>query len=272
MPAQQLLPGVVADEPDQVRRGHDIGEHERLRHAHDRALGRRLVAEQLGHGLDIPRGAEALEDRPRGSEVSVGRSHVATCEQRLAVEDAAPRAFVGQLDLLPLSPRPVEDPSRLGMVAGGELHGSPGGQRRTDERRPVELCGERFELGGRQARRLDITLGQRDLDPRRQIARPPGLIGLRTAAVAGRECPLDGPGGFVEVTLGELEERQARLRVVPMLVGPLEGIGGRPQVAHPQPDFADLVVREADAVHDAEELELLGRVASFLLRLRPPPA
>ena len=236
------------------------------------AFGRHLVAEQAGHDVDIARRSEPLEDGPRGSEVPVGSSHFAPRDERLAVHHAAPGALVWQLDLLPLSPRPVEDASCLRMVADGELHSALGGQRRTDERRPLELRCERFELRGRQAGRLHITLGQRDLDPRRQIPSPPGLIGLGAAAVAARERALDGPGGFVEVTLGELEERQARLCVVPMLVGLLEGVRSGSQVAHPQPDFADLIVGEADAVHDPEELELLRRVASFLFGLRPAPA
>jgi hypothetical protein len=33
VPAQQLRPGVIADEPDQVGRRDDVGEHERLRHS-----------------------------------------------------------------------------------------------------------------------------------------------------------------------------------------------------------------------------------------------
>ena len=83
---------------------------------------------------------------------------------------------------------------------------------------------------------------------------------------------LDRTPGILELAAGQMEQRHAGLPVVAELVRPLEGLGRPLQVAHPQPDLADLVVGEAEAVVQAEPLELLARLARLQLGLRPLPA
>ena len=69
-----------------------------------------------------------------------------------------------------------------------------------------------------------------------------------------------------------MEKRHAGLPVIPKLVRALEGLGRALQVAHPQPDLADLVVGESKAVVQAEPLELLAGLTRLLLGLRPSAA
>ena len=59
------------------------------------------------------------------------------------------------------------------------------------------------------------------------------------------------------------------LGVVPVLVGAVERLRRAVEIAHPQPDLADLVLRVPDGVHEPEPLELLARLARLLLGLRP---
>ena len=66
-----------------------------------------------------------------------------------------------------------------------------------------------------------------------------------------------------------MEEREAGLPVVAKLVRALECIGRALQVAHPEPDLADLVVGESEAVVQAEPLELLAGLTRLQLGLRP---
>ena len=64
----------------------------------------------------------------------------------------------------------------------------------------------------------------------------------------------------------------AGLPVIAELVCAVERSGRPVQVAHPEPDLADLVVGEPEAVVQTEALELLAGLAGLQLGLWPLPA
>ena len=66
-----------------------------------------------------------------------------------------------------------------------------------------------------------------------------------------------------------MEEREAGLPVIAKLVRPLECIGRPLQVSHSEPDLADLVVGEPEAIVQTEPLELLAGLACLQLGLWP---
>src|SRR5207237_10761008 len=76
VPADDALPGLVADRVDELRRAHDVGEQERPRHLLLRRLGRRalgLVAEQLARAADVEPRPEALEGGARRLQLELRR-------------------------------------------------------------------------------------------------------------------------------------------------------------------------------------------------------
>ena len=95
----------------------------------------------------------------------------------------------------------------------------------------------------------------------------------RSAAppAAGRrgQRSLDRAARVGDLAARELQQGEAGLGVVAVLVGAVEGLGGRVEVAHPQPDLADRVLRVADAIEQPEALELVAGLARLLLGLRP---
>ena len=93
------------------------------------------------------------------------------------------------------------------------------------------------------------------------------------SAARGRgERAADRARRLVDLATGQLEERQPGLGVVAVLVRSLECLGRRVQVAHPQPDLADLVLGVADGIQEPEALELLAGLARLLLGLGPQAA
>ena len=81
--------------------------------------------------------------------------------------------------------------------------------------------------------------------------------------------PLDRAPGVLELAARQMEERDAGLPVIAKLVRPLECIGRPLQVAHSEPDLADLVVGESEAIVQTEPLELLAGLARLQLGLWP---
>ena len=81
--------------------------------------------------------------------------------------------------------------------------------------------------------------------------------------------PVDRAACLRDIAAGELEEGEARLRVVPVFVRTLERLGRPVEVAHPQPHLADEVVPIADADQHPEPLELVAGLTRILLGLRP---
>ncbi len=119
------------------------------------------------------------------------------------------------------------------------------------------------------ARRLDLAAGKRDVDRRRQETPAGGLIHRTLAVLRRGQRPLDRTPGVVNLAARQMEEREAGLPVIAKLVRPLECLGRPLQVAHPEPDLADLVVGEPEAIVQTEPLELLAGLACLQLGLRP---
>ncbi len=137
------------------------------------------------------------------------------------------------------------------------------------EERSLVPCRDRLELVDGGARRLDLTPGKRDVDRRRQQPPAGGLIHRTLGILRRGQRPLDRAPGVVELAARQMQERDAGLPVIAKLVRPLECIGRPLQVAHSEPDLADLVVGVPEAIVQTESLELLAGLACLQLGLWP---
>ena len=104
VPSEELGPCLVAHQPDQVRGGDDIGEHECPGHVGRRGRRRRRLPEQRVDPLQIERRAEALEHGASRPEVPAGRCRVAFPRDRLGVAQPSACALVRQVVLEPHAP------------------------------------------------------------------------------------------------------------------------------------------------------------------------
>jgi hypothetical protein len=77
-------------------------------------------------------------------------------------------------------------------------------------------------------------------------------------------CLPDPGRGRLHLPLGQPEEREAGLGVVPVLVGPSVGLIGPSEVAYPASDLPDLVVGGPQSGEEVEPGELLARHPGFL--------
>ena len=117
--------------------------------------------------------------------------------------------------------------------------------------------------------RLEVAGGDRDVDLRRQEAAPRRPIGWPAIAGGSRQSPGDRALCLVDLATRQLEERKPGLRVVTVVVGALERLARRIQVAHPEAYLADEIVRVPDPEHQAKSLELLTCLTGLLLGFRP---
>ena len=86
--------------------------------------------------------------------------------------------------------------------------------------------------------------------------------------VAASARPIDRAASS-DLAAGQLEERHARLAVVPVLVRPFERLCSAVKVADSQPDFTDRVVGVADSIKDPEALKFFAGLARLLLGFGP---
>ena len=99
-----------------------------------------------------------------------------------------------------------------------------------------------------------------------------GPVGWSIRTRGGGEGASDRPCRFLDIAAGQVEERHPGLGVVSELIRPLERFGRRVEVAHPQPDLADLVLGIADGIQKPVALELLAGLTRLLLGLGPVAA
>ena len=104
---------------------------------------------------------------------------------------------------------------------------------------------------------------------RRQQAPARCPVGGPTGAGRRGERSIDGAAGVVNLAPRKLQEGEAGLRVVSVLVRPVEGLGSPLEVAHAEADLADHVLGVSDPDEEPVPLELVAGLAGLLLRLRP---
>ncbi len=173
---------------------------------------------------------------------------------------------------LPQPPRLIQHRRRLDGLPLAQEQLAASRQGACLEERTLEAEGDRLELLDRRPGGIEVTRRQGDLHMRWQEPRPVGKILGPAVAACRSERPAERAPGVVELAPRQLEQGQAGLGIVAVLVGSVE-LGRRAfEVAHPQADLADRVVREPQAVEQAEALELLARLASLLLGPRPVAA
>ena len=125
------------------------------------------------------------------------------------------------------------------------------------------------ELFDGVARGLHLAARKSDVDRRRQETPARRLVHRTLAGLGRRQRPLDRTPRVLDFAARQMEKREAGLPVIAQLVRPLECFGGPLQVTHSEPDLADLVVGEAEAIVQTEPLELLAGLACLQLGLRP---
>ena len=182
------------------------------------------------------------------TQVPPGRRRVAFGRERLGIVEPSLGGLVRQVGLPARGATIGRGPAKLpgaGSLAEEQLaagrHGAGAIQR------TLEVGGDLLEL----------------LDGVRAVSRSPaaramstwagssratsGAIGEDPGPGRRRQRPRDRALGILDLAAGKLQEREAGLAVVPVLVGAIEGLGGGVEIAHPEPDLADRVVRVADA-------------------------
>jgi hypothetical protein len=122
VPADEVLPGGVADGLDERRRVADVGEEEDAHGA--LRVGAGEAAEQVADTTDVPRRSEPLEGRERSGELELRAVLVAVARVGLGDQDPGPRRLVGSLDLVEELHRPAQPGARRLDVALGERHGA----------------------------------------------------------------------------------------------------------------------------------------------------
>ena len=145
-------------------------------------------------------------------------------------------------------------------------------QRARLEQGPLEVGRDRLELLDGRAGRLQVARRERDVDLGGQEAAAGRPVRRRAGPGGGGQGPLDRPSRIADLAARELEEGETGLRVVAEFVGAVERLPGRVEVAHPQPDLADLVLRVPDGVHEPVPLELVAGLAGVLLGFGPVTA
>ena len=164
---------------DEVGRGDDVGEHERLRRALARARRGDAACpsapSRASTRCEVERRAEPLERAARREQIPPRGRLVALGRQRLGVAEPRPGALVrqvGRAATAATTGRGSATPRRL-VLAEQQL--AAGRQRARLEERPFEVGGDRLELLDRQAA------------PRR--GRPPRARCRPGPAAAGRASP-----------------------------------------------------------------------------------
>ena len=114
MPAQEPLPGLVAERLGEVRRADDVGEHERLARRRGPAPPILGVAQLALGGLDVDPGPEAAELVERRLQLEVGVVVVVEGAKR-ARQDAPARG----------RPRTARRPRASRLIAGAQLARPP---------------------------------------------------------------------------------------------------------------------------------------------------
>ncbi len=271
MPAHDVLPGLVADRLEEVRRADDVGEHERPRDASSRL--RRAGANRLEATLGLEHGAESLERREGGPQLEDRRLLVSVRPVGQREGSTRLRGLEREVGLGPVADRS----SQLGdRTRGVALVQQDLSQRLMRARVPQRrLVGRRdlAQLLGGFPRLHDVVGGERDLHLGREQASPHQrrLIGERRS---DRRASSDGTPSR------KLQQRQPGLGIVPTLMSLGERLLGPVEVADPQADLSDFVephardreVPEGDQVlHGPTRLDLRVLECSAQAHdLRPP--
>ena len=266
VPAKEVLPGVVADQPDQVRGLHDVGEHQS---AGDVLVG--TAGADLGHEagdeVQVREGADAFETGPGGVQFEEGGAIVAERVQRAT--DQCPRSgdFVRGPDLLPPFLRATELRQGAGRLPVSQQDRAMDGRRERPHRHGLEvgLQGHQFFVGCRRGRQ--VVHGQGDLRLRRQQPDAPTPVVART-----RQRLLDPGGRRSDIASSQLGERETGLRVEAVSHRLRMGLLRTPEVAHQPAHLADLVVRRPEAGEEVESGKLLARHPGLLLGLGQRPS
>ncbi len=236
VPVEEVVPRFVPDRLDQRGGSHDVGEHERADLAGPR--GGRGSGQEGVRPSRIGRRPEPLERGPGRLEVERGRFPLPRGRSRLREQHRGDRRFVGRVDLPPEAPSLAEPLDRLGGVIAEE-RGEPSGvrRRRPDRRRP-ELLGDHLEL-----RRVGLRGGEiaQDLRDLRLRGEQPGSRELVPRDLL--EAALDRGRRGVRATSSQEQERLPRLRLRSERLGLPEGVLRALEVAHAEPDLAELMER-----------------------------
>ena len=219
VPAQERVPGLVAERLDEVGRADDVGEHERLEHAPvRRGLAAQLPGQQVRDVLD--------DDR-------AGRAGERSLAQELVVDAVG----VDDLGLAEVAAQPVEGRRRDGDAVA-----------RADALVPVDADpqrspgADRGEALERERRRLGPVRHAQPSEQPRQLARPPPPRSAPTfAAISAFVWPsvrsrrsrrstssrpgASNPGAGASTASGRRVERARRARPAPARAG--RGASGR---------------------------------------------
>ena len=183
VPAEQFLPGLVADQPDEVGRGHDVGEHERpSRPGRGDARIASDLLEQTIRARDVECGSESLEDASSRPQIPPAAAGSPSGSQGARVYEPGARGFVGQIRLVPQAQRLGKHGDRLGRSLVMEEHSPSRGRGRGPEQWTLQAVGRPFEFLGRRSCGLVVTLDERDLDLGWQEPRPPDQVRQRAPA------------------------------------------------------------------------------------------
>ena len=271
MPVQELAPGLVADQPDQVRRRHDVGEHERLRDPLRRTRrGRCGVAQQRVDPLQVERGAEPLEHGARGAQVAAAAAWSPSAVNASAYRRRARALSYGRS----VSCHSRHDRPRMGEASDGRS--SPRSNSPRPVRAPASNTGlwnsaainsssataaqrSRGRLRRARCRSARVAGGPESFD--RSVLRFPRSRPARDRSMSPPRRPRHGPTAAATVRAG----RRGRTR------RPVRMLRPRLQVAHAQSNLSDLVIGVADGIQEPEPLELVARLAGLLLCFRPGP-
>ena len=133
VPGEQVLPGVVADHPDQVGRPHDVREHERSRDPLRALVLEREPIEQAPGSRRTRASAEAFERVPCRSRLGSRRIVISAGGVRLRQEHADISGLERRFELLPRDPSSPQDRDGACRVAPCEDQRTPrGGGHRTE--------------------------------------------------------------------------------------------------------------------------------------------
>ena len=261
VPAKHVLPRVVADRLDEIRRAADVGEHERP----DCALRLCGPAEKLAGTASVRARAEPVERALCGAQLQLGPIVVSVRPIGPAEVEAGPRGLVRKLDLGPELDGAAQRADRVGGLPAGERELAVRGGSRRRERGRAEVLRCSVQLLDVGTCLLEVLHRERDLDGHGQKPRAPeGVVRL----VEG--TPKAASRG-IRLALGETEERSSRLRVAPELVRLLKGLLRSLLVAKAEPDLPDLVHRLSGR-DEVEALDLHERSPRLFLGLGPRAA
>ena len=282
MPADEVVPGRIAQQLRELRRIDDVGEHE-CSVARSGRQGPRIVA--AGPSSDA-----SDSSARRRSSVAPSRSKAASRGLQLqrAPAPSHPRPhtprqdrpgacrFVGRLELRPqvdACRSSASPPARSPSASSHRPEADRGGGR---GRPGSNRCRERLQLVRRGRATRHVTRCEGDLHLRREQRQSVDLAARgrrrRTVSAAVRRGPV-GSSRWRRSTLpcASRTQRERRFRVTVEAVRPDQGSSAAGQIATPQPDHTDLVQRESDGDRNEAD-QFVGRPAGLGLGPQPVAA